>query len=357
MKGFHRWANHTLNRLRFKGSFVLVLLFLVGAFLRFLTSQVNFPAILSDLLVVLSDAFVTAAVLDILLSFSNQEELICGIADGLRTYIGNLFGNKFFAGQLSGAAACLESLRISEDSDLTKEQLQETLRDYSTVLAKYAFKCTDPLVYFDAYKRTVTLSKGSEAGLVKVFTHTDMTYVNLSDQDYEDTYNPQFLRFDGSGPSYHIVSLSVNGREISDKEKSAINNAALQPESHDSFYESGKKYTATIPKGQITRIIMEAQHEMPISAFYQARTLDIPCRKFDLRANLDNSLFPAGNESSYIFRWTFFENKVNDQSTGHKTPESVTEVRNETVHLCGEYMKPGNGYALTLARLENQAIM
>lgn len=286
-------------------------------------------------------------------SFSNQ---LSSTEKNIKDAIDKVYEKQYFDRLLAASNSILNSEDISGNTGIKKDEFQGKLHQYSSILANYSYYCTDPLVYIHEYNRKVVLSKGSAPSLVKVKTITDIVYVNLTDKTYTETFNPQFLIADGGGKTYKIIKFSEDGKDLSKKIDNILAKQKLKPESEGSLYESGKKVAVDIPDHCAKRVHIESTYEVQESAFYQAKVFVLPCMKFLLTAEFDddfNKKRRRGKKSkNYVFRWTFYETKNSAPDERHKKPGEITERENNILRLPGEYMKPGNGYDLTLAIID-----
>lgn len=345
-----------MKNINFKGKFVLVLLFVVGILIKVWIYYLPLSPFWSDIIDVLGNSFLTAGILDIFLSFSNLKDILIRSnklqTEEMHKYVDKRYNKSFFTARIAHSAIILASdENIVEKSGAKKENLQSELEHYSAVLENYVDICTDPLVYISEFRRNVILRKGEKDGFVKVHTTTDITYVNLTDAPYDAVENPQFFRFNGSGESYEIICFKVDGEDKTKSVQEVLEHAVLKPETSTSSWESGKKYTEIIPPHKAKKIRCESVYQILSADFYQAKIFVLPCMNFSLDACIDPDCFKRKNTKNYVFRWTVFETKFDCPDRPYKKPEAITEY-NGTIHTASNFMKPGNGYVLTLGMID-----
>lgn len=337
-----------INNLSFKGSFVLALLFMAGLLLKYSLKYMEISEFWVDVISILSNAFITASILDFLLSISNERQTIKEFSKGVYDYIDMLWANDYFPSRLSQPLSILISENVAGDSGTSNEKLQERFHGYINSLTKYAGICTEQLVYIHDFDRKVTIFNSKKTGYIEVHTVTDITYVNLRDTSYYAEHTPQFRKSDGSGKSYRIVQVKVNGKDKTKEAQDQLKGAELKPVYEDSVFESGKKYVEEIPAHQTKRIWSKTIYEIPVGMLFQSKVFVLPCMNFELTAEVDPKCiehFPGKNP---IFRWTLFETEATRPEDAFKEQKSHIEGNNGMLYLSGTFMKPGSGYALTL---------
>lgn len=351
------------NKLWFEARSVLIVVFVLCVVIKFFIAYSPTPYSVRNIIDVLCDTFIAATSVNIWLSFTTQSKMIGSFSNQLsstekniKDAIDKVYEKQYFDRLLAASNSILSSKDISGNTGIKKDEFQGKLHQYSSILANYSYYCTDPLVYIHEYNRKVVLSKGSAPSLVEVKTITDIVYVNLTDKTYTETFNPQFLIADGGGKTYKIIKFLEDGKDLSKKIDNILAKQKLKPESEGSLYESGKKVAVDIPDHCAKRVHIESTYEVQESAFYQAKVFVLPCMKFLLTAEFDddfNKKRRRGKKSkNYVFRWTFYETKNSAPDERHKKPGEITERENNILRLPGEYMKPGNGYDLTLAIID-----
>lgn len=350
------------NKLWFEARSVLIVVLVLCVVIKFIIVYSSIPYFVYNIIDVLCDTFIAATSVNIWLSFTTQSKMIDNFSNQLSSTENNIkdaidkvYEKQYFDRLLASSNNILSDKDISGNTGIKKDEFQGKLHQYSSILANYSFYCTDPLVYIHEYNRKVVLSKGNAPSLVEVKTITDIVYVNLTDKTYTETFNPQFLIADGGGKTYKIIKFAEDGKDLSKKIDSILAKQKLQPESEGSLYESGKKVTVDIPNHCAKRIHIESTYEVQESAFYQAKVFVLPCLQFSLTAEFSKNFRKEREESNgkeYVFRWTFYETKNNAPEESFKKPGEITERENCLLRLTGEYMKPGNGYDLTLAIID-----
>lgn len=133
--------------------------------------------------------------------------------------------------------------------------------------------------------------------------------MNLSRNPYKAAHNPQFLKTDGSGPSYQIIQMEVNGADQTKKAQESLRQMALKPIFESSVYEHGKGYDVEVPAHQAIRIHLKTVHKMPLSMLFQSKVFDIPCMNFSLTANLHTAKTDGDAIKILLFDTSFLKRR------------------------------------------------
>ena len=334
--------------LNFNAPFVLMLMFLFGVLLKFATGHLPIPEFWCDIISVLGDGVITTTVLGFFVSISTERDTIKNFSEEICSHIDVLWKNDYFPVRLAKPIGILNTEDIAGNSGIPAKELRDSFQNYIKDIAQYADDLAEQLVYIHNFTRQVSLHIGGANDFVEVYTITDAIYVNLSRNPYKAAHNPQFLKTDGSGPSYQIIQMEVNGADQTKKAQESLRQMALKPIFESSVYEHGKGYDVEVPAHQAIRIHLKTVHKMPLSMFFQSKVFDIPCMNFSLTANLHTAKTDGDAIKNLTFRYQLFETKAPSSKETIKTQKAFTEGCDGPLHLSGKYMKPGSGYAITL---------
>lgn len=348
----------------FDGRFVIVL-FLVLGFISLWVAINLKEGFLKELLVVVSGGLITTGLFELILYFSSQlknlEELNGNIINAKTEVLEKLESKEEKEIITKRMIYALHNLKKVEGtpSDLGGHVLGDLKRDlgtYADYLLDYMQYSVNPqMVYIDSFVRNVKISKGkiNIDTCVQVETDTEVVYVNLSDQPYKFSVNPQFLIGDASGNTYNVKECEEGNRNITVEIQDQIRSCKLREIKGKSLYEDGLKFSIEIPSCTAKRIRYVTTHEMPLEMFYQAKSFNLPCRTISLKAEWSEE-FKNDLEKDYIFRWTIFESRYRDHQKVTAKGDKLIENFNEAFGLNCEWFKPGNGFVLTAGFIDKE---
>lgn len=157
---------------------------------------------------------------------------------------------------------------------------------------------TNSLVFYRSYIRQIKLSASDIQGQVRVVTATESIIVNLSDQEYIETYSSQFLRNAGGYDTFQ-EKFEVNGQPVANTHIEAPAYAAL-----GTPYVNHNGPNITIPAHSSAKIVYETTYDIAPERFFQSKVLTISSDYYVIDANLDSS-FVRSFGNNYIFRSQF----------------------------------------------------
>lgn len=362
MKEKNSSKSNFLNKFAFSfdGRFVIVLFLVLGCIL--LLAAINLEGVFpKEFLMIISGGFITSGLFEIILHFSSQSKNL------------NAFENSIS----DAKSEILKQLKEKEErdiivkrmrNDLTKVEVKKENLDGGTItiseqdfdkaadiLLDYMHYCVDStMIYMDSFERNVFIKKGKNAlsNCITVETETKITYINFSDKTYIHTVEPQFLIGDGSGNTYKVLSCKKGKDDITDIVKEQLKSCELERDKDKDLYESGLYFEIDIPAYQAMKISYTTEHQMPLTMFYQAKKFNSLCRKVHLKASWDESLMDPQND--YIFRWTMFESREKEHEDPFSKHTALGESFNGTLKLDFDWIKPGNGFALTAGVIDKK---
>lgn len=351
-------------RILYDERFVMAVLFILGFALLYIAIKLDI-GVIKECLMVISGGLITTGLFDLTLHFSseskNLEDLNSNISNVKAEILEQLESKEEKEIITKRMVYALHNLKKVEGtlSDLGGHVLGDLKRDldtYADHLLDYMQYSVNPqMVYIDSFVRNVKISKGkiNIDTCVQVETDTEVVYVNLSDQPYKFSVNPQFLIGDASGNTYYVEKCEEGDSNITVEIQDQVRSCELRKIEDKPLYEEGLKFSIEIPSCTAKRIRYVTTHEMPLEMFYQAKSFNLPCRTVSLKAEWDKE-FKNDLKNDYIFRWTIFESRYHDHEEAYVKGDKLTENFNEAFGLHCEWLKPGNGFVLTAGTIDKE---
>lgn len=335
----------TWGKFSFSSSMVLVLLLALGIALKYISTDQN--GFWWNIVDTIASGCLTASLIDIILRFSSERQYIEDGISIILKHIDKQNNSLVISSKMLGWNRDVSAKSLI-NAQLSKDEIERSISSFSESLNQYVDFCTDSAVFIQKYKRDVRLSKGKIDGCIQVMTETDLIILNLSEQPYIFTSNPQFRNGTVSGDTFEVLDVEVNGQKITDRLQNAIAQEPLVPGYRHAEFSIGKGYQIPISSKTACHIYMKTSYQISPSMFYQAKCFDLPCKSFELTAALDESLMHGSRE--YIIRWSLYRSEIKLFGKTNMNGENVTYNDNSFLHITNiEWMKPGNGYALTLS--------
>lgn len=249
---------------------------------------------------------------------------------------------------------CLSSLPIIQNivnNSAHNIDLTKTKQILKNCVATYASQCNNPLVFYQYYRRIITIDAADQEGYIKVTTGTQMTVVNMSDREHTETFNPQFLKNNGGKDSYKLSGVAKDKTILSDPVLVDNYNAAINTGQMGS-YDYSKKLIMTVEPHQISDISLESTYEIPLEMFFQSKVIGYFCLNYTLYAYFTDR-FKERFKGKYIFRYHISPPDAY-KSTALTLKNSVIngDPNKEVVEIHFENgALPGTGYALAISKI------
>ena len=209
---------------------------------------------------------------------------------------------------------------------------------------------TNSLVFYRSYIRQIKLSASDTQGQVRVVTATESIIVNLSDQEYIETYSSQFLRNAGGYDTFQ-EKFEVNGQPVANTHIEAPAYAAL-----GTPYINHNGPNITIPAHSSAKIVYETTSDIDPERFFQSKVLTISSDYYVIDANLDSS-FVRSFGNNYIFRSQFIPpdpHNLRNRVVPHN--QLIESEDKQHIHYERSMGFPaGGGYVITLSRNKDGA--
>lgn len=368
------------DKLTFSGGFVLVVLLLLGLGGRVLCVYVEdqWPAIVCDVLRVIADACITAGVIDILLSFSSQKQLTNSVKQQIQESTEDIKHSVAEQEQYANSVrqqieASAEDIKSSiakqkydgifslvlmnykkqEKRTLSITEVEKALSNISESLSIGLYYFENNPVYYDYYHRQVFLERMQE-DIIGVTTTTEIKIVNLSEKEYKFVHDPQFYSNSGIGETYEVQAVTVDGRGFSAPELKEIVDKEFVHSYPNAPYVNGKALEVYVEPFASKEITFKTFYKTPLSMFYQAKVLTLPCHKFRLSAHFDTNF--AHNDEVFVFRWTVFRADPEEQENRNLKGKNVEENENISLQISEiEGLSSGNGYSLAVGKMKKSS--
>lgn len=334
-------------KLWFHPNFVLFLLLVIGIGGSYLSQyKIGFWW---SILRIVSSGCITTSLIDIVLRFSSERQYIENSTNIILDEIVAQHNSLVLATRMLRWKNTISNRSLA-NAKISHEEIGEAVSGFSKNLNNYLNYCSNSSAFFHYFKREVHLGQGKIAGCICVETTTELKIVNLSEDVYPYTINPQFRKGTISGDTFEISYMEVNGKDMTSSAQDAVSHGVLVPGYRSAEFVIGKDYSIEISAQAACRIIYTTSYQISLPMFFQAKCFTIPCRFFDLIATFEND-FPYDNHN-YTFRWSLYRSKPYAPDGSNMDGENITYKDNSFLHITNvEWMKPGNGYTLTVGEL------
>lgn len=156
-------------------------------------------------------------------------------------------------------------------------------------------------VFYQSYIRTIVISPGHDDEHIIVTTRTEMEVVNVSEDDYFETFNPRFVKNDGGYDTYNMTIIQ-DGKNLHEEivaEFEQQHNSDIVGDF--SAHYRDKKFKVVVPSNSVSHIVHETKYETHINLFFQARHIRIPSIRLLIAARFSDD-FKKKHGKSYLFR-------------------------------------------------------
>lgn len=299
-----------------------------------------------SILRIISSGCITASLIDIVLRFSSEQQYIENSTNIILDEIVAQHNSLVLATRMLRWKDTISNKSLV-NAKMSREEIDEAVSGFSKNLNNYLNYCSNFSIFFHSFVREVHLGRGESAGHIRVETTTDLKIVNLSEDAYSYTINPQFRKGTISGDTFKILKMEVNDKDITASAQDTVSRGVLVPGYRSAEFVIGKDYSVEISAHAACHIIYTTSYQISLPMFFQAKCFSIPCRSFDLIATFEDD-FPYDNHN-YTFRWSLYRSKSYGPAGSDMDGESITYRDNSFLHIAKvEWMKPGNGYTLTV---------
>lgn len=245
-----------------------------------------------------------------------------------------LIKNLRFSGGESITGLTSPSLDIVSDS-LAK--CKKLVKNYDSAFSSASY-------FYQRYVRSIIIGAAERSDYIAVKTFTELTAVNLSDENHAEKFSSQFLKTNGGIDRFKVVRLEQDGHDCSDTYQDLHRPKDL---SH-SVYVHSPVITLYVHPHTISNIFYETVYEIPIELFFQSKVINVPCSEYEVHACFDES-FNKSFDNDYIFRYQLIppdEDRLDARLT--RQAEIDKHVVNQRF---ANGMCAGGGYALAISKI------